>query len=712
MVDSIQKYSLMVGEREVEFETGKLAKSAAASVTVKCGDTVIIVSTVCTDKPRPGIDFFPLLVDYEEKLYCMGKIPGSFTRKEGRATDKQILISRLIDRPIRPLFPKGYRNDVQIVAATLSSDEQVQPDTLVVLGSSLALTLAEKIPFEGPIGAVRVGEVDGQFIVNPTFQQSLKSDLDIVVAGTEDSVIMVEAGCNFVPEEKILQAVELAQQEIKKQVLAQKAFAEQCGVIKQAFVNPFDTSELKALVYESAKDKVFEAYHQFDRETRRSILDAAKAEIKEKVATLAEDHPIKTLLAESGLDFVGEEFKSLEKKIMRAMIVDEQVRADGRKTNEIRPISSEVGILPRTHGTGLFTRGQTQVLSVATLAGPGLAQTLEGIDPQKDKRYMHSYNFPGYSVGEVKPQRGAGRREIGHGALAERALLPALPSKEDFPYVIRVVSEVLESNGSTSMASTCGSTLALMDAGVPLKRIVAGVAMGLVKEGDQFAVLSDILGNEDHLGDMDFKVAGSANGITGFQMDIKIQGISFEIMEKALHQAKEGRLHILGKMNEAISEPKPSISSFAPTLLSTKIEVDKIGSLIGPGGKVIQGLQKEFGVEINIDEDGTVSISSVNAESARKAKEYIKKMMEVPVVGKNYTGKVMKTAEFGAFVEILPGTQGLLHISQIDVKRVDKVEDVLKVGDEVKVKLLKIENGKFSLSRKALMTDVKEEQKD
>ena len=709
MVDSIQKYSLMIGEREVEFETGKLAKSAAASVTVKCGDTVIIVSTVCTDKPRPGIDFFPLLVDYEEKLYCMGKIPGSFTRKEGRATDKQILISRLIDRPIRPLFPKGYRNDVQIVAATLSSDEQVQPDTLVVLGSSLALTLAEKIPFEGPIGAVRVGEVDGQFIVNPTFQQSLKSDLDIVVAGTEDSVIMVEAGCNFVPEEKILQAVELAQQEIKKQVLAQKAFAAQCGVVKQAFVDPFDTSQIKALVYETAKDKVYEAYHQFDRETRRSILDAAKAEIKEKVAALPEDHSIKTLLAEAGLDFVGEEFKSLEKKIMRAMIVDEQVRADGRKTNEIRPISSEVGLLPRTHGTGLFTRGQTQVLSIATLAGPGLAQSLEGIDPQKDKRYMHSYNFPGYSVGEVKPQRGAGRREIGHGALAERALLPALPSKEDFPYVIRVVSEVLESNGSTSMASTCGSTLALMDAGVPLKRIVAGVAMGLVKEADKAVVLTDIQGIEDFLGDMDFKVTGDKEGITALQMDMKITGIDFNLLKKAIDDAREGRLFILGKMMETISTPKDDLSKWAPRIETVMVDPDTIGGLIGPGGKTIKGIIEETGADINIQDDGTVTITSSEADMMRLTISRIKGLTFKVQEGMVIKGKVTRILPIGAFVEMAPGKDGLVHISKLANQRVNRVEDVVNLGDEVYIKIIGIDDrGRVNLSIK----DVTEEDKE
>jgi len=708
MVDSIQKYSLMIGEKEVEFETGKFAKSAAASVTVKCGDTVVLVTTVGSDKPRPGIDFFPLLVDYEEKLSCMGKIPGSFIRKEGRATDKQILISRLIDRPIRPLFPKGYRNDVQIVAATLSSDQQVQPDTLAVLGASVALTLAEKIPFKESIGAVRISELDGQLIVNPTFQQSAKSDLDIIVAGTEDSVIMVEAGCNFVSEEKILQAVELAQKEITKQVLAQKAFAAQCGVVKQDYVDPFDTSEIQALIAETAKDKIYAAYHQFDRATRKSLIDTAKTEIKEKVAALAEDHPIKKLLAESGLDFVGEEFKSLEKKIMRAMIVDEQVRADGRKINEVRPVSSEVGLLPRAHGTGLFTRGNTQVLSIATLAGPGLAQTLEGIDPQTEKRYMHNYNFPGYSVGEVKPQRGAGRREIGHGALAERALLPALPSKEDFPYVIRVISEVLESNGSTSMASTCGSTLALLDAGVPLKRIVAGVAMGLVKEGDKAVVLTDIQGIEDFLGDMDFKVTGDKDGITALQMDMKITGIDFNILKKAIDDAKEGRLFILGKMLETISAPKEDLSKWAPRIETVMVDPDTIGGLIGPGGKTIKAIIEETGADINIQDDGTVTITSSEADMMRLTISRVKALTFKVQEGMIIKGKIVRILPIGAFVEMAPGKDGLVHISKLANQRVNRVEDVVNLGDEVYVKIMGVDDrGRVNLSIK----DVTEEDK-
>lgn len=708
MVETIQKYSLMIGEREVELETGKLAKSAKGSVTVKCGDTLILVSAVCTDQPRAGIDFFPLLIDYEEKLSCIGKIPGSFTRKEGKPSDKNILTSRLIDRPIRPLFPDGYRNDVQIVATTLSSDQQIQPDTLAVFGASVALSLAGEIPFQGPIGAVRISELDGNFIVNPTFQQAEKSDLDIIIAGTEDSVIMVEAGCSFVTEEKILQAVEVAQREIKKQVEAQRAFAAQCGVVKQEFVNPYDTSEIKALIAETAKEKIHQAYHQFDRDTRKALLEEAKNAVKEKVEALPEDHSIKTLLAESGLNFVAEEFKYMEKKIMRAMIVEEEVRADGRKFDEIRPISCEVGLLPRAHGSGLFTRGSTQVLSIATLAGPGLAQSLEGVDPQTEKRYMHGYSFPGYSVGEVKPLRGPGRREVGHGALAERALIPALPSKDDFPYVIRVNSEVLESNGSTSMASTCGSSLALMDAGVPLKTVIAGVAMGLVKEPSRTVVLTDIQGIEDFLGDMDFKVTGNREGITALQMDMKITGIDFETLKYALDQAKAGRLFILDKMLEAIPEPRKELSFWAPRIETMKVDPDTIGGLIGPGGKTIKAIIEETGADINIEDDGTVTITSLEHDMMLLTKARIKALTFKVQEGMVIKGKVVRTLPIGAFVEMAPGKDGLVHISKLAHQRVNRVEDVANIGDVVYVKIIGIdEKGRVNLS----MRDVTEEDK-
>jgi len=708
MVDSIQKYSLMIGDKQVEIETGRLAKSADASVTVKCGDTMLIVTAVSSNQPRPGIDFFPLLIDYEEKLSCIGKIPGSFTRKEGRPSDKHILISRLIDRPIRPLFPKGYRNDVQIVASTVSSDQQCQPDVLAVFGASAALTLAGKVPFEGPVGAVRVGEIDGQLIINPTFQQTEKSDLDIVIAGTEDSVIMVEAGCKFVTEEKILEAVQLAQKEIKVQVEAQRAFAAQCGIEKQEFVNPYDTTEIKNIISEVAKDRIYQAYHQFDRETRNNILDEAKKDVKAKIEALADDHPVKVLLEEAGLDFVSEEFKSLEKKVMRAMIVDEGVRADGRKSPEIRPISCEVGYLPRAHGTGIFTRGSTQVLSIATLAGPGLAQELEGVDPQTKKYYMHNYSFPGYSVGEVKPIRGAGRREIGHGNLAERAILPSLPPREEFPYVIRVNSEVLESNGSTSMASTCGSTLALMDAGVPIKRIVAGVAMGLVKEPQGTVVLTDIQGIEDFLGDMDFKVTGDKDGITALQMDMKITGIDFETLKRALQQAKDGRLFILDKMIEVISQPREQMSKWAPRIETMIIDPDTIGGLIGPGGKTIKGIIEETGADINIQDDGTVTITSLEHDMMELTKARVRGLTFKVQEGMVIKGRVVRILPIGAFVEMAPGKDGLVHISKLANQRVNRVEDVVNLGDVVYVKIIGIDDrGRVNLSIK----DVTEEDK-
>ncbi|NLF84199.1 MAG: polyribonucleotide nucleotidyltransferase [Candidatus Gastranaerophilales bacterium] len=707
MIESIQNYKLQIGEREVELETGRLAKSASGAVTVRCGDTVLLVTATGSSEPRPGIDFFPLLVDYEEKLASIGKIPGSFMRKEGRASDKAILISRLIDRPIRPLFPKGYRNDVQIVATILSSDQEMQPDTLAIFGASAALTLAG-LPFDGPVGAVRVSELNGQFIVNPTYAQANESDLDIVVAGTEESVIMVEAGCRFVPEQKILDAVAFAMGEIKKQVQAQKEFAAQCGVAKQEYVNPFDTTELKNLVSETCRDKVYEAYHQFDRETRRSILDEAKKQLKEKVKELPEDHPITTLLVESGLDFVSEEFKSLEKEIMRAMVINEGVRADGRKYNEIRPISCEVGLLPRVHGTGLFTRGSTQVLSCATLAGPGLAQELEGVDPQTEKRYMHNYNFPGFSVGEVKPMRGPGRREIGHGALAERAILPALPPKDEFVYTIRVNSDVLESNGSTSMASTCASCLALMDAGVPLKTVIAGVAMGLIKEGDKTVVLTDIQGIEDFLGDMDFKVTGDREGITALQMDIKIKGLDLDTLGRAIQDAREGRLFILDKMLATIDKPRAEMSPYAPRLETIKIDVDLIGALIGPGGKNIKNIIEQTGAEIDIEDDGSVHICCNNGEGMKKAIRMIKAQTLKFEAGMVLPGKVVRTLPIGAFVEVAPGKDGLVHISKLANRRVATVDEVVKIGDEVVIKVLGIdEKGRVNFS----MRDVTEEER-
>lgn len=694
-------YSLEIGGKEVTLEAGKYAQSASGSILLRSGDTVLLITATVAETPREGIDFFPLLIDYEEKMSSVGRIPGGYNRKEGRASDKAILISRLIDRPIRPLFPKGYRNDVQVVAHLLSSDEQTQPDTLAVFGASAAVMLTQA-PFEGPIGAVRVSRLDGKFVANPTYQEAEESDMDIVIAGTEDSVIMVEAGCKFVTEDDIMAAVDFAQVEIKKQVEAQREFAAQCGIERPEFVNPVDTAPLFELIKTTAYDKVTEAYHDFDREGRKAKLAEAKEAVKAALEALDEESEIRQLIDGSKIDYVSEEFKSLEKKIMRKMIVEEGVRADGRKSAEVRPIWTEVGILPRVHGSAVFTRGQTQVLSVATLAGPQMAQELDGVDPQKTRRFMHTYSFPGYSVGEVKPMRGPGRREVGHGALAERANIPALPSKEEFGYTIRVTSDVIESNGSTSMASTCGTSMALMNAGVPVKCAIGGVAMGLIKEGNTDVVLTDIQGIEDFLGDMDFKVTGNDTGITALQMDMKIKGISNETLKRALAQAKEGRLHILEKMRESITAPG-EMSQYAPRIYTLQIATDDIGPVIGPGGKNIKAIIEESGAEINIEDSGLVTITSNNGEGAAIAIKRIKGItmkIEADMVLK---GKVARILPIGAIVEFGPNKDGMVHISQIAQERVNNVEDFLEMGQEVVVKVLKIdERGRVNLSIKAV----------
>lgn len=702
MVDS-KKTQVEIGGKTVEIETGKYALTASSSVTVRCGDTMLFVHATVSKEPRVGIDFFPLLIDYEERMSAIGRIPGGYNRSEGRSSEKAILIDRLIDRPIRPLFPKGYRNDIQIVAQLFSYDQEHQPDTLAMLGASYALMLSGA-PFEGPIGAVRVSRLDGQLIANPTHQQADKSDLDIVVSGTEDSVIMVEAGCKFVSEDEIMAAVEFAQVEIKKQCQAQIAFAKECGIERQEFVNPHDTTELAAIIKETAYDLVHDAYHNFEREYRQSKLDEAKKAVKAKIEALPEDHAINKMMEETGIDFVSEEFKSLEKKVMRAMITDEGVRADGRKSNEVRPIWCEVGVIPRAHGSAVFTRGQTQVLSVATLAGPGMKQELDGVDPETEKKYMHKYIFPGFSVGEVKPMRGPGRREVGHGNLAERANIPALPSSEEFGYVIRVTSDVLESNGSTSMASTCGSSMALMNAGVPVKSMIGGVAMGMIAEaGKEAVVLTDIQGIEDFLGDMDFKVTGDENGITALQMDMKAKGISNETLKKALAQAKEGRLHILSKMKEAISEPSKQMSPFAPRIFSMKIATEDIGSVIGPGGKQIRAIIDSSGAEIDIQDDGTVTITSNDQEGADIAINMIKGITFKPEEGMVLKGKVVRIIPIGAFVELGGGKDGMVHISQVCHERIDSIEPHLNVGDEVVVKVVKIDDkGRVNLTIKGV----------
>lgn len=701
MVDS-KKTQIEIGGKIVEIETGKYAKTANGSITIKCGDTMLFVHATVSKAPRVGIDFFPLLIDYEERMSAIGRIPGGFNRSEGKASDNAVLISRLIDRPIRPLFPKGYRNDIQIVAQLFSYDQENQADTLAMLGASYALMLSGA-PFEGPIGAVRVSKVDGQLVANPTHQQADKSDLDIVIAGTADSVIMVEAGCKFVTEEDIMEAVEFAQVEIKKQCESQIAFAKECGVEKQVFVDPYDTTELKNIIKETAFDLVHDAYHNFDRAYRQAKLDEAKTLVKEKIEALPEDHAIKTMMKETGIDFVSEEFKSLEKKVMRTMILDEGVRADGRKVAEVRPIWCEVGVIPRAHGSAVFTRGQTQALSVVTLAGPGMKQALDGVDPQTEKKYMHKYIFPGFSVGEVKPMRGPGRREVGHGALAERANLPALPSSEEFGYTIRVTSDILESNGSTSMASTCGSSMALMNAGVPVKCMIGGVAMGLIKEGDKVAVLTDIQGIEDFLGDMDFKVTGNDDAITAIQMDMKAKGISNEILKAALAQAKEGRLHILSKMRETISAPSEKMSPHAPRIFTMQIANEDIGAVIGPGGKQIRAIVDASGAEIDIQDTGIVTITSNDQEGADIAINMIKAITFKPTEGLVVKGKVVRIIPIGAFVELGGGKDGMVHISQVCNERIDTIEPHLNVGDEVIVKVIKIDDkGRVNLTIKGV----------
>ncbi|HHU51618.1 MAG TPA: polyribonucleotide nucleotidyltransferase [Firmicutes bacterium] len=684
--------------RPLIMEIGKVAKQANGSVMVRYGDTVVLVTAVLAAQPREGIDFFPLLVDYEERLYAVGKIPGSFLRREGRPPESAILAARTIDRPLRPLFPKGFRNDVQIVATVLSADPNNPSDTTAMFGASLALTISE-IPFAGPIAGVHVGRVDGRLIINPSVEEDAKSDFNIVVAGTKDAIMMVEAGANEVPEEELLEAILFGHEEIKKLVAIQEEIQQEIGKPKIEVELYEPDPEIAREVEEYAANKMTEALKTAEKLEREAKIDQVKEEthlfFQEKLGE--EEYALR-------IKDIAEVLDGIIKDTVRQMIIEEGIRVDGRKLDEIRPISSEVGILPRAHGSGLFTRGQTQVLSVATLGRGSEEQILDGLGEEETKRYIHHYNFPAFSVGEVRPVRGPGRREIGHGALAERALLPVIPSEEEFPYTIRVVSEVLESNGSTSQASICGSTLALMDAGVPIKKPVAGIAMGLVKYQDKFAVLTDIQGLEDHLGDMDFKVAGTRDGVTAIQMDIKISGITKEVLQQALAQAKQGRLFILDKMSEAITEPRPELSPYAPRMLTMSIDPDRIKDVIGPGGKMIRKIIEETGVEIDIEDDGRVFISSVDQEAAEKAKAHIERLTRDVEVGATYLGKVTRIMNFGAFVEILPGKEGLVHISQLDKDRVAKVEDVAQVGDEILVKVTEIDKlGRINLSRKAVL---------
>ena len=704
MQQEVFEKSLQVGGRTMTFQTGKIGKQAGGSVFLRYGDTVVSSFATGSAEPREGIDFFPLTVEFEERFYAVGKIPGGFIKREGRPSEKAILSARLIDRPIRPLFPEGYRNDVQVVAMVMSVDQDCATEIAGINAASTALTISD-VPFEGPVAAVTVGLVDGDFVINPTIAQAGKSVMHLTVAGTKDAIMMVEAGAQEIPEEQMLDAIMFGHQEIKRIAEFIEQYREEAltrGVAKEKrpvkMVQP--PQAIVDAIQEYAYVKMDAAVRVEEKKAREAAIEAVR---EETLTHFSEQYPedIKT---------IKNTLEDMVHKIVRKLITVEHIRPDGRALDEIRPISVEVGLLPRTHGSGLFTRGQTQVLNVATLGAVGEEQILDGLGLEESKRYMHHYNFPPFSVGETRPMRGPGRREIGHGALAERALVPVIPSEGEFPYTIRLVSEVLESNGSSSMASVCGSTLSLMDAGVPIKAPVAGIAMGLIKEDDHVAILSDIQGLEDHDGDMDFKVAGTANGVTALQMDIKIKGVSREILAQALTQAQKGRMYILDKMLAVIDKPRPQLSPFAPRIITSSIHPDKIRDVIGPGGKTIKKIIDETGVKIDIEDDGRVFISAVDGEAGEKALKIIQALTQDVEVGRIYNGKITRVMDFGAFVEVIPGVlglsgkEGLVHISQLAWERVEKVEDVVKVGDEILVKATGIDKqGRLNLSRKEAM---------
>lgn len=686
-------YRTAIGGRLLQVEIGKVAQMANGAVTMRYGDTVVNVTATASAEPRADIDFFPLSCDFEEKMYAAGKIPGGFIKREGRPSEKAILSSRLMDRPLRPLFPKGFYNDVQVIATVLCVDPDCTPDIVAMLGSSIALSISD-IPFAGPTASVLVGRVDGRFVINPTLEEREASDMHLVVSGTKDAIMMVEAGAEEIAEEVILEGILFAHEEIKVFVEFIEKIVSEVGKPKMETVLYQVSEEIEQAVKEFASDKMRSAIKTYEKQERLENMDAVE---KETLEHFVEIYPDNQKDIESVL-------YDITKEQVRSMILNEGIRPDNRKSDEIRPIWCETSFLPRTHGTCLFTRGQTQVLSVATLAPLGEAQTIDGIGEQSEKRYMHHYNFPPYSVGEARPMRSPGRREIGHGALAERALIPVLPSAEEFPYAIRVVSEVLSSNGSTSQASVCGSTMALMDAGVPITAPVAGIAMGLIKSEDKVAILSDIQGMEDFLGDMDFKVAGTAKGVTAIQMDIKIHGLNKEILQAALKQAHNGRMYIMDKMMEELDAPREELSPYAPRIIFMTIDPDKIRVVIGKGGSTINRIINETGVKIDIDDDGNISIASPDMDSALAAQKEIESLIREVEVGEIYEGKVTRIMAFGAFVEILPGKEGLLHISKISKERIDKVEDVLKVGDEITVKVIEIDNqNRINLSRKELL---------
>lgn len=676
------------------FETGKLAGQAGGAVTLRAGDTMVLAAVTMSNEPRPGIDFVPLSVDYEERMYAGGRIPGSFFRREGRPGEEAILTSRLTDRPLRPLFAKDLRNDVQVILYALSTDTEHPIDIMTVTAASAALTISD-IPWAGPVAAVRVGYIDGHFISNPTFELMSTSSLDLRLAGTKDAILMVECGANEVKEEVMVAALEFGHKALQPLIEAQEQMRAAVGKPKRQINSVTVNEDLRRAVAERVEEPINAL---LDKPYIKSEFQAGLEQIKlDTMVALANDDDALAAGVAAG-------FETAYKNITRRRILERGVRLDGRGTKDIRNIWCEVNFSPRAHGSGLFTRGETQVLTLATLGTPREAQELDNLTPADSKRYMHHYNFPPFCTGEVKPLRGTGRREVGHGALAERALIPVLPPEAKFPYTLRLVSEVLSSNGSSSMASVCGSTLALMDTGVPIKAPVAGVAMGLIKEGEKYSILTDILGSEDHLGDMDFKVAGTAEGITALQMDIKMQGLDFSIMSQALEQARGARLAILDKILEVIPEPRADLKDHAPRITIVTIPVDKIGAVIGPGGKVIRSIQDETGVKIDIGEDGSVFIASSDGESAKRARERVEALTESAVAGRIYTGKVVRITEFGAFVEILPNLDGLVHISQLDSQRVEKVEDIVRLGDEITVMVTDIDSqGKIRLSRQAVL---------
>ncbi|WP_438350185.1 polyribonucleotide nucleotidyltransferase [Paenibacillus sp. FA6] len=691
-----KRVEMQLGGRTLILETGRFAKQANAAVMVRYGETVVLCTVTASNEPK-DLDFFPLTVNYEERMYAVGKIPGGFIKREGRPSEKAILSSRLTDRPIRPLFPEGFRNDVQIANLVMSVDQDCAPDIAAMIGTSAALSISD-VPFSGPIGAVAVGRKDGQFIINPNMADQETSDLYLVVAGTKDAIMMVEAEGDEVPEEAMLEAIMFGHNEIKNIVATIEELVAQAGKPKMAVKLHTVDADVNVAVREFAEAKLKAAVKTQEKHARQDAIDS----INEATVTLFEQKYIET---PELMKDVKEILHDIVKEEVRRLITHDKVRPDGRKLDEIRPIECDTGILPRTHGTGLFTRGQTQALSVCTLGALGDVQILDGVDSQESKRFMHHYNFPPFSVGEARPLRPPGRREIGHGALGERAMAKVLPSEVDFPYAIRLVSEVLESNGSSSQASICAGILAMMDAGVPIKAPVAGVAMGLIKDGEHVSILTDIQGMEDHLGDMDFKVAGTAVGVTAIQMDIKIDGISRQILQDALSQAKEGRMFILSKMNEAIAQPRTTLSPYAPKIMTLNINPDRIRDVIGAGGKIINKIIEETGVKIDIEQDGRVFIASTNEEMNQKARAIIEGIVRQVEVGEIFVGTVKRIEKFGAFVEILPNKEGLVHISQLSTERVAKVEDIIAIGDSITVKVTEIDQqGRINLSRKATLT--------